>query len=293
MKHLLNNDRLKGGLILILSMIAMTIGNSLLHALSAQYSAFNILFYKSLFALILLFILHPSLQNLQKDVLSSKKVLSILRAIVGTCGVLFWIPSIRYLSLQDASALSLTSSFFSAYGGYLLLKEKHFLYKTFGLLTGFTGALIIIHPHFNEGNWYYLLPLLSAFCFGISATLARYLALQNQEYTTSFYLFTTMLLISSPLGYMIPYTLQDFLILVIIGLLYGLSQILYVKAYKYAETSYLASYKFLKVPLHGLFGFIFFCEIPTAISLIGTVIIIFSIFLSSGMFYKTKESAKA
>jgi S-adenosylmethionine uptake transporter len=280
----LKKSSLYGGFILIISIVSMSIGNSFVHSLSTKYSAFSILFYKSIFALLLLLILQPSLSDFKKGLVASKPLYNVLRAIIGTLGVLLWIPSVQNLTLHEVSALSLTSSFFSAFGGYLFLKEKSTYQKNIALVIGFIGAYIIIHPHFEEGNWLYILPLGSALCFGASGVLARILALQDQEYITSFYLFGTMILVSLPFGLIIPATVNDGLILGCIGILYGASQILYVKAYKYGEASYLAGYKFLKVPLHSFFGVLFFMEIPSTFSILGTVVIIFSLILSSTSF---------
>ncbi|MBP9752717.1 MAG: DMT family transporter [Proteobacteria bacterium] len=292
MKHLLNKiESLKersffGGMILIISMIFMSIGNGFVHHLSNKYDAISILFYKSFFSLFVLMIVCPSFSALKQSLYSSSLKYNLLRAIAGTCGSFLWIPSVQFLNLQDVSALSLTSSLFSAVGGYFFLKEGKTFGKILCLIFGFLGAYIILNPHFETKNWLYLLPIGSAFCFGMSAVLARYLTLKNQEYTTSLYLFLTMLFISLPFGFVLPQTAYDGLILSIIGLLYGASQILYVKSYKYAQASYLANYKFLKVPFHALWGTLFFCEIPTLSALIGTLFIILAIFLTSNTYFR-------
>ncbi|CAO5682902.1 MAG: Riboflavin transporter [Holosporales bacterium] len=287
MKHLLNKIRLLhkssfwGGFILVLSMIFMSFGNGFLHFLSTKYAPFSVLFYKSFFALFVLLFFLRSFDALKKTICTSFLKYNILRALVGTLGVLLWIPSVQHLALQEVSALSLTSSFFSAFGGYVLLKEKTTIRKNLCLIFGFLGAYIILHPHFETKNWFYILPIASAFCFGLSAVLARYLALKNQEYTTSFYLFLTMIGISFPFGFVIPSSFKDAVFLGCIGIFYGMAQILYVKAYRYAEASHLAQYKFLKVPLHTLWGVLFFCEVPTFFSILGTIIIICALFLTS------------
>jgi uncharacterized membrane protein len=76
-----------------------------------------------------------------------------------------------------------------------------------------------------------------------------------------------------------PENMPDFWILAIIGVSYGLSQLMYVRAYTYDETSYLANFKFLKVPLHACMAFIFFAEFPTYTTLIGFLVIVSALIL--------------
>lgn len=275
------SDAHKGAYILLFSILIMTIGNSFVHYLSCHYASWTIMFYKSFWAMVVLLLTRIKQPGFFSSIRHSSFKPNIIRALVGSLGVILWIRSVQCLPLRDVSALSLTSSFFSAFGGYLLYKEPMNRYKNIGLLIGFIGAYIIIHPHFKQKEWLYIFPLLSAFCFGISALLARYLAKRDQEHVTSFYLFLTMIFISAPYGAQLGMTASDFLILMMIGVTYGVSQLLYVKSYVYAETSYLAPVKYMKVPLHLLAGLIFFQEIPTIESLIGIVILLIALSYAS------------
>lgn len=271
----------RGAFILVLSILMMVISNSLIHSLSCNYSSSTILFYKSLIAFLTLILLHPSIKYWKKELLHASFWPNFLRAIVGSLGVLSFIYSVKCLPLADVSALSLTSSLFSAIGGYIFLKENKTTRKNISLILGFIGACIIIEPHFRENFILYLFPLFSSLCFASSALLARYLAVRNQEMVTSFFLFSVMLFIATPLGMGMPEQSGDLIILCGIGVLYALSQFLYVKSYVYAETSYLAPFKFLKVPFHLIAGLLFFQEIPCFQSLLGSIIITLSILFIS------------
>ncbi|CAO5680339.1 MAG: Riboflavin transporter [Holosporales bacterium] len=239
------------------------------------------MFYKSFWAFIVLLLTRVNQPAFFKSIRHSSFKPNIIRALIGSVGVILWIRSVQCLPLRDVSALSLTSSFFSAFGGYLLYKEPMNRYKNIGLLIGFLGACIIIHPHFKQKEWLYLFPLLSAFCFGISALLARYLAKRDQEHVTSFYLFLTMVIVSAPYGAQFNIPMTDLFILMAIGISYGISQLLYVKSYVYAETSYLAPVKYIKVPLHLLAGLLLFQEIPTVESLVGIAILFLALSYAS------------
>ena len=267
------------GLILCASIFLVVLSNSLVHLLGAKYSTITILFYKSIVGCVWL---TAAFYNKIQAITHVTRIKSlIIRTCVGIVGVFTWILSVQTITLSSASTLSLTSSFFSALGGYLFLKEETSWIKNISIVLGFCGAVFIISPHCSQGNFFYFLPLLSALCFGISSTLTRHLAKYESEWAISFYLFAAMALCALPFGARLPHSITDFFILFCIGALYAMSQFLFVRAYKYAEASYLAAFKFLKPPLHMIVGFFFFKEVLDIYDLIGFLMIVLSLKLLS------------
>lgn len=268
-----------GGLLLCASILCAVLSNTLVHSLGVKYSTITILFYKSVVGFLCLAI------AFYDDVQSITQVKRIkplmIRTCVGIVGVFVWILSVQNVALSSASTLSLTSGFFSVLGGYIFLKEEASWVKNTSIILGFCGAVFVISPHFSQGNLFYCLPLLSALCFGISSTLTRYLARDESEWAISFYLFASMALCALPFGARLPNSVNDFCVLCCVGVLYAISQFLFVRAYKYAEASYLAPFKFLKPPLHMIVGFFFFKEALDTYDLIGFAMIALSLKLLS------------
>lgn len=273
------------GLILCASIFFAVLSNSLVHLLGSTYPTITILFYKSIVGCVCL--TTAFYNNIPFITRITHVQPLIIRTSIGIVGVFTWILSVQNIPLSAASTLSLTSSFFSALGGYLLLKEATSWMKNISIVLGFCGAVFIISPHFSQGNFFYFFPLLSALCFGISSTLTRHLTKHESEWAISFYLFTAMALCSLPFGVKLPYSITDSFILFSIGILYALSQFLFVRAYKYAEASYLAPFKFLKPPVHIIIGFFFFKEALDLYDLIGFLMIILSLKLLSAFKGKT------
>ena len=279
MLHLAKNSTSVGGLLLCASILSAVLSNSLLHSLGSKYPTITILFYKSIVGcLCLVVVFYDDIQAITHV----KRIKPLMiRTCVGIIGVFAWILSVQNITLSSASVLSLTSGFFSALGGYVFLKEETSWIKNTSIILGFCGAVFVITPHFSQGNLFYFLPLLSALCFGASSTLTRYLARDESEWAISFYLFATMTLCAMPFGARLPHSIADFFILLCIGALYATSQFLFVRAYKYAEASYLAPFKFLKPPLHMIIGFVFFKEVLDIYDFIGFAMIALSLKLLS------------
>lgn len=273
-----------GGILLCLSILFAVLSNSLVHSLGSKYSTVTILFYKSIVGCICLAVAFSGDIQAITHVKRIKPLM--IRTFVGIIGVFVWILSVQNIALSSASTLSLTSGFFSALGGYIFLKEQTSWIKNTSIILGFCGAVFIISPHFSQGNLFYFLPLLSALCFGISSTLTRYLARDESEWAISFYLFATMSLCALPFGARLPHSVTDFFILICLGAMYAISQFLFVRAYKYAEASYLAAFKFSKPPLHMIVGLVFFKEMLDVYDLIGFTMIVLS--LKTLSFFKKK-----
>jgi len=279
LSFLTKNSANVGGVLLCASILSAVLSNSLVHFLGAKYSTITILFYKSIVGFICLAV---AFYDDVQSITCVKRIKPLMiRTCVGIIGVFAWILSVQNIALSSASTLSLTSGFFSALGGYIFLKEETSWIKNTSIVLGFCGAVFVISPHFSQGNLFYCLPLLSALCFGISSTLTRYLARDESEWAISFYLFSVMALCALPFGARLPHSITDFFILLCIGFLYAVSQFLFVRAYKYAEASYLAPFKFLKPPLHMIVGFFFFKEVLDIYDLIGFTMIALSLKLIS------------
>lgn len=273
-----------GALWLVASIIFASVGNSFVHYLGKGYSNLHIIFFKSIITFCILATIQL-VRSPKRFMHSTQVCYQILRGAIGFTGVWFWVESLKSLPLSDASALSLTSALISAVGGYLIFKERVTWQKNIALLIGFLGVLIILKPR-CACLGAYVLPLLSASAFAASALLAKHVMKRDGAITTTLYLTLTMGFISSVFSWgsvaasPLPH---DVVPLILIGVCYAVSQVTFVKAYQLAEASFLAPLKFLKFPLHTLWGICFFFEIPSITTLLGVLFIVIG---SSLLFYK-------
>jgi drug/metabolite transporter (DMT)-like permease len=261
-----------------LSIVFASSGNAFVHHLVQRYSPIQLLFIKSCISfLVLLFI--QSVRSPQTLFDTAQRKYQIIRGCVGFIGVYAWIEALRSMPLSDASALSMSSSLFTALGGYFIFKEKISWRKNTALIFGAIGVFVILNPHFSN------VPsasfaLLSAIAFATSALLAKTIMNKDDALTTTLYLTGVMTMLSLLWGltdhtyhFQVPQN-SDVLFMSLIGIFYVSAQLCFVKAYQVSEVTYLAPLKFLKFPLNTLWGFIFFFEVPTTRTALGTVMII-------------------
>jgi len=176
------------------------------------------------------------------------------------------------------------------------LSEKVGLYRWLAVLVGFIGIVIISEPGFNSLNFYYIYPII--FCLGLSyvAIAIRQLSETEPVWLIGLYFSFSIMILSFftlPQGWVIP-GLKDLLLLIMLGILGGLANLWLTQSYKFSEVSLVTPLKYLALVFAIIFGYIFWNEIPTVKTLIGsTLVIISSIIIFRREIYLNKQVSVA
>lgn len=271
------SDNVYGGLLIVASTVASATTNGTTHSISKDLPPMEILFFKCLTGLLLLFVVY------RKSFFAFFKT-SILpiHSLKGACGALgnwAWISAVQYLPLAESSALSITSAFFTSLGGMLFFKERFHLKAWIAIIVGFTGVLLILHPSQKIFSYYAFLPLISALFFSASSLFVKRLSKDDPSQTTLSYLLGFMALFALISQVHTPWIwpqFNDMPKLAAIGCSYVLTQVCLIEAYTYAHTSFLAPFKYARFPVNILTGVLFFAEIPPFTTLAGGAVILFS-----------------
>lgn len=271
------SDNVYGGLLIVASTIASATTNGTTHSISKTLPPMEILFFKCLTGLLLLFILYK-----KSFFLFLKTTILPIHGLKSACGALgnwAWIIAVQYLPLAESSALSITSAFFTSLGGMLFFKELFHLKAWIAIVVGFTGVLLILHPSQKIFSYYAFLPLISALFFSASSLFVKRLSKNDPSQTTLIYLLGFMavfaLISQIHTSWVFP-QFNDIPKLVIIGCSYVLTQICLIEAYTYAHTSFLAPFKYARFPANILTGILFFAEVPPLTTLAGGAAIMLS-----------------
>lgn len=267
------SNNLYGAFLILLGGIITAGANALTHSMSTDYSAMQILFFKSTIGWCFLCLLYGlKLKHIFK---TSILPYHALKGIFGAVGNWFWITALLFLPLAECSALSLTSAIITSIGGWIIFKERFYWPLLIASLVGFLGVYIILKPDWAIFSYYAIFPLISATAFSGSSLIIKRLAVSDSSETTLFYLMCFMSLFSAiPAFYMwVPFENLDLLKVFGIGLLYILTQLCIIEAYTHAAASFVAPFKFARFPFNVAIGFLFFLEIPAETTLIGALII--------------------
>lgn len=214
--------------------------------------------------------------NFPKGKLSWSVLIS--RSVFGTIGLVFNFYAITHISLADSTIIQKLSPFVILILSYIFFKEKMTKFQMFAIIIAFIGVGFIIKP---SGNGFIsmgaLAALLGAFCSGIAYTCVRYLGTHNVSGEFIIFFFSTL---STLL--LLPYLIFDYKVmtmyqlsmLILAGASATIGQYGVTFAYKYAAAKNISVFDYSQVLFSGIFGFIFFNELPDLQSIIGYIIVI-------------------
>ena len=185
---------------------------------------------------------------------------------------------IRKLPLATVTSISFAAPIFTTLLSIFLLNEKVGFYRWLAVLVGFIGIIIISEPGFNSMNIYYIYPII--FCLGLSyvAITIKQLSSTEPVWLISFYFSISIMIMSFftiPSGWVFP-NMIDLLLLSLLGLLGGLANLWLTQSYKFSDVSLVTPLKYLGLIFAIFFGYIFWSEVPSTKTLIGSALVITS-----------------
>jgi len=188
----------------------------------------------------------------------------LLRAGVNSISMLTWFTALSLTPLADATALNLTGPLFVTLGAMVVFGERVRAWRWTALGLGALGALMVIRPGFEEVTLGAVLTVTSTALAAISKLFAKSLTRNEDPAAIAFYvqfLMAPITLIPALFVWQTP-TLQQLLVLMIIGALGGLGHLFAVKAYAIADISFSEPLTFTRMVWATIFGYVAFSEVP-------------------------------
>ena len=244
---------------------------------SVDYPIGQILFFRGFFGIIFYFFV-ISKDRLHNFYQTKRPGLHSLRCISGLIAIIAIFIALRKLPLATVVSISFAAPIFTTIFSIFLLSEKVGIYRWLAVLVGFVGILIITEPGISDLNIYYIFPII--FCLGLSyvAITLRQLSSTEPVWLISFYFSLAITLLSFltiPYGWVMP-SFNHFLLLSLIGIFGGVSNLWLSQSYKYSEVSLVTPLKYLALVFAIIFGYFIWGEIPTIKTLVGAFLVIIS-----------------
>ena len=202
----------------------------------------------------------------------------ILRALLGTAGLIANFYAVSHLALADASMLAKLAPFFTIFFSFLFLKERIRFTRLFAAVCAFAASLLIIKPAF-AGSGHIFAASIACFgglCAGGAYTCVRYLLTHKESgsFVVFFFSATSMLILLPFFLYGFePITGQQLFWLLAAGSAGASGQFTITAAYSYAPAKNIAVFDYTQILFAASFGFFIFHEIPDRYSIAGYVII--------------------
>ena len=235
----------------------------------------------------------------------------MLRGIILGIAYMGFVLAIAAMPIANAVAIYFTMPFFVAGLAGPLLGERVRLHRWMAIIAGFVGVIIMVRPGAGVFEPAAFFALLSAFGYAIGQMIGRPISQQvppiviaiwqNFIYMAlglalalvfnfiDFGTFThpSLVFLSRPIA--IP-TAFDAIFLLGHGVLAALAMLLFVNAYKYGETNFVAPFEYSAMIWAVMFGLVLFNDFPDLYTWIGAGIVVVAGIL---MVYRDRQLDRA
>jgi len=261
-------------------MIMATVLFSIMHAsikfMSTSMHPFVIAFFRNLFGLL---VIAPWFIKYGLKPLKTNRIkLHMARSFFNVIAMLTFFYSLSITPLADVASLAFTAPLFASILAVIFLKEIVGIKRVIAIIFGFIGALIVIDPVYSSINNGHILILLSASMWSVSLIIIKILGRTESSVTITSYMVIIMIPLSAVAAYFyweLP-TLKDLFYLMIIGVCGTGAQMLLAQALRQGDTSIIMPFDFLKLIWAVGIGYLFFFEVPSLNTWIGSIVIFLS-----------------
>jgi drug/metabolite transporter (DMT)-like permease len=278
----------RGIFLMIASVFVFAVVNALVKYLEDDYPVGQVVFFRSIFALLFSLALlsrHGGLEALRTNRLAEHVGRGTLQFVSMVCIFIAY----HWMPLADAVAITFSSPLFLTMLSIPVLGEKVGRHRWGAVLVGFLGILIMVRPGAGVFSMGALLALVNA-GLGASVTIAlRRMSLTERPVTLVTYqaIVASVLSIAVlPFGWVAP-TWSGALGLAAVGLISGVGQILWTQAFKLAPAAVLAPFSYTSMIWAIGLGFFIWGDVPTPLLLVGAAVVV-----ASGLYILYRETRR-
>lgn len=272
-------DFLRGVFFITLAYLLFTFGNAIVKALAPKYSVLELVFFRNAGALPLIATMVAARGGF-RALHSRQPRLQLTAALAAVGSTAGFYAALGLLPLGDTTALGNALPLFLTILAIPILHERVGIHRWAAVLIGFGGLSVtaIGSGAFSGGDD----PIGIALVLGQSLSGAlsqlqmRQLAAFDRSLTIvawQIVLLTVLCALPLPLFWTTP-TWLDFALLILLGMFGGLGQFMTAQAFHHAEASQIAPWSYSGTPWAMVVGYLLWGEIPTALTVVGTIVVI-------------------
>jgi drug/metabolite transporter (DMT)-like permease len=283
-----SQDRIGLGIVAILiGMFAVSIMDALAKWLGEGYPVAELVFFRSLFALLPVFFIHWQ----QGDSIASLKPRwwfgHFLRAALSLGAIFTFFTGLRYLQLAEALSIVFAAPLFVTALSVPILGERVGPRRWAAVAFGFVGVLVMTRPGAETFRPEALYILAAALCYALSMLVTRRLARSDTTPAIMLSGICVALVVSGlalPFGWRTPVG-ADLWLFVLLGLVGGTGMYFMTQAYRYAPAAVIAPFDYTALLWGTLFGWLVWQELPGTNVWFGAAIVI-----ASGLYIVHRET---
>ncbi|MDZ5761899.1 EamA family transporter [Candidatus Cyrtobacter comes] len=215
--------------------------------------------------------------------------LHVTRGVFSFMGAVCFAYSISKIKLTDASAIAYLENVIVLCVGVFYFKEKLNTAKVILISFGFVGAVFVTNPSLDGFVTDYVFMFLALIFWAINNLTIKVLGKTEGTKAQLFYgtLFGSLFSMPMAIHEWRPIELYHLKYIIALALFHGIHSIAFFKAFKFSDVSSVMPFDYLRLVFTGLFGYLFFYEIPQTSSIFGYILIV-----SGGMYFIHHEGKK-
>ena len=270
-----------GILLMILSALLFSSMQVVINVTGERVPLMEQVFFRNIVSLILCFVL---IRRQGLSLFGEKKYqpLLFMRSSFGLLGLVSLFYAASRAAQADVTILSKLSPFLVTLFAFLFLNEKIQKIQGPSLLIAFGGAYLVANPAFHSDIIPLLMAILCSVFSSVSYTLLAYFKDKVDALTVIMHFSTFCAVVSLPF-FAINYTppsLQDFSLLVLMGIFGGFGQIALTYAYRMAPAAEVSIYNYSGILFSMLLGYLVLGETVPTNSLVGGSLIVLASLLT-------------
>lgn len=300
-------DDKKGIILVVFSMTIFAVQDILIKFLSVDISMFQILFCRAIIGVLLISI-YLELSHKPLKFGTAYPFLSTCRGLLFFFGYSAFYFAQSKVPIANATVLFLVSPFFITIMSIIVFGSLVGVSRWITMIIGFSGVIVIAQPVAGEFNFYYILPVLTAFTYAISMMIAKFTAEKDDLFQQIIYMYLVTATVSGLIGLGIgdgrfntpEFAGYEFLIqgwhfdqisivisVLVIGIVGTIAFLLLTNAYRIADPATISPFEYSGLIATMIGGFIFWGDIPSTNETFGMVLIV-----GSGLILFYRESLK-
>ena len=207
--------------------------------------------------------------------------LHILRCIINVPMMIFGFAALTYIPLEQIKAIGFLSPILVVILSVIFLGERIYLIRTFSLILGFIGTLIILRPGFIEINIGVYMVLASALLWSCVIIITKFMSKNDSAMTILTFQYTFVTLFTLPLA-IIYWNNPSFISLIYTFLAAIVGTVLHLcinNAYKLSDLSIIQPVWFTQLVFASFLGFVIFGSLPDFFTWIGAILVFISVLI--------------
>ena len=277
---------LRGVVLMTAGCVLVTVNDAIMKLVSGVYPPGESIFVRGLFVSIpiaLLVYRGGGLRTLHVTNVRGQ----LLRALTLAVSMFLFITSLRYLPLADAVALTFAGPLMLTAAAPWALGERVGWRRRSAVAVGFAGVLVMLAPGQEGLRWAALLPLGAAFFEAVRDIVTRRLVVTETSLSMTAWstgLVTLCALATAGHGWQ-PMSVGDAGLLAMAGCCMGTALFLMTEAFRHAEATIIAPFRYSSVLWAMLIGWLAFGDWPGPTMLAGAGLVV-----GSGLYILHREA---